>query len=75
MFQPAERVKEYLSKFHTVQYLRGFAFRNRYLKFKGKKKIFFLMITNSGNLGDQAIALATSRFLEEEFSDYEIIFV
>ena len=37
------------------------------------KRIFFMMIPEYGNLGDQAIALASEIFLKQYFSDYEII--
>ena len=39
----------------------------------GSKKIFYMMLPTHGNIGDQAIAVATLKMLEEQFSDYKII--
>lgn len=46
---------------------------NKYTKDKKEKKIFYMLVPNHGNMGDQAIAYATKRFYEEKFSDYKII--
>ena len=40
---------------------------------KNKKKAFFLMLPNYGNLGDQAIAVYTSSFIKKYFPDYELL--
>lgn len=37
------------------------------------KKIFYLMLPTYGNLGDQAIALATQKMLKDQFADYEVV--
>lgn len=37
------------------------------------KRIFYLMLPTHGNLGDQAIALATKKMLKDQFADYEIL--
>lgn len=41
--------------------------------YKGKKKIFYLLKPDHGNMGDQAIAFATLKFYKKYFSEYEII--
>lgn len=37
------------------------------------KKIFYMMLPTHGNIGDQAIAVATLKMLEDQFSDYKIV--
>lgn len=48
---------------------------NLYSQYDNKKKIFFLMTPEYGNLGDQAIAYATECFIKDNFPDYELISV
>lgn len=40
-----------------------------------QKRIFYFMLPTHGNIGDQAIALATLQMLKEQFNDYQIITV
>ncbi|MDQ0198770.1 polysaccharide pyruvyl transferase family protein [Neobacillus ginsengisoli] len=42
-------------------------------EFKNKKKIFYCLTPCYGNMGDQAIAYATNKYLSEHFKDYEIL--
>lgn len=41
--------------------------------YKNIKKIFYMLIPEHGNLGDQAIAYATLKFLEDNYTEYKII--
>lgn len=68
-------LKRRLSRNFNIQYLYGFLFQDRYLNYKGMKKIFFLMVPAYGNIGDQALTYATMLYFEREFKDYEVIVV
>ncbi|AGK95889.1 polysaccharide pyruvyl transferase family protein [Clostridium pasteurianum] len=46
---------------------------NKYKEYKHQKKIIYLLSPLHGNMGDQAIAYATLKFYQEQFSDYKII--
>lgn len=46
---------------------------NKYSKYKKEKKIIYLLKPNHGNIGDQAIAYATTKFYEKYFPDYKIL--
>ena len=39
---------------------------------KGAKTIFFMMCPNYGNIGDQAICVATIKFLQDNFKEYNL---
>lgn len=67
------KVIEKLHINEILDFSRGGKFEDKFIKFKGKKKIFFFLMPDYGNIGDQAIALATIKYLEEYFSEYEII--
>lgn len=45
----------------------------RFKQYKNKKKIVHLLTPTHGNMGDQAIAYATERYLKENFKEYEIL--
>lgn len=47
--------------------------KDKYVALRQKKKLFFLMLPNYGNLGDQAIALGSLAYLKKYFSEFEII--
>lgn len=51
----------------------SFRYYNKFKKYKNKKKIFYMLVPNHGNMGDQAIALATLKYLNDKFNEYEII--
>lgn len=54
--------------------LLEFRYYNKILKkMKDKKKIIYMLVPVHGNLGDQAIAYASGKYLEDKFSDYEVI--
>lgn len=42
-------------------------------KYKNVKKIIYTLVPTHGNLGDQAIAFASRRYLQDNFNDYEVI--
>lgn len=46
-----------------------------YSEYKGEKKAFLLMEPEYGNLGDQAIAYASEKFIKDKFSEYKLITV
>lgn len=56
-----------------VEYELSFKNNSQFSKFRDKRKIFYMLIPTHGNLGDQAIAYASNKFLEDKFSNYEII--
>ena len=41
--------------------------------YKNSKKIFYMLLPEHGNLGDQAIVYSTLKFFEENYDEYEII--
>lgn len=58
---------------NKIQIICGIKYKNKYKEYKGKKKIFYMLTPTHGNMGDQAIAYATQKYLEDYFYDYEII--
>lgn len=42
-------------------------------KYKDKKKVLFCLSPDYGNMGDQAIAFAITKFLRDNFKEYEFI--
>lgn len=54
------------------QYLMGFG-KNEFKCYKDKKKIFYMLVPIHGNLGDQAIAYASIKYLKDNMKEYEII--
>jgi pyruvyl transferase EpsI len=65
-----------LKKIHLNEIIdlhKGEIHKNDFSSFIGKKKIFFFLIPDYGNIGDQAIAVATFRYIEDYFNDYEIV--
>lgn len=63
--------KKELKKY--VEIIRGLKNIKNYDSYKDKRKIFYLLKPNHGNMGDQAIAFATLEFLKKYFCEYEII--
>lgn len=54
-------------------YIRGYKkTKHLYEKSSGKNRIFIIGTPTHGNLGDQAIAYAEQKIVEDYFSDYEI---
>ena len=72
-----ERVKNYvlrkLSLDEIYYYRKGKKNFEELEQWPQRKKIFFLMTPSYGNLGDQAIEVATDRFLYDYFRDYFVI--
>lgn len=58
---------------NKIKYLLGIRYINKFKDYKDKKKIIYTLVPTHGNMGDQAIAYATLKYLEEQFSEYEII--
>lgn len=58
---------------HRIEYNAGKKIENKYHEYKGVKKIFFLMTPSYGNLGDQAIEIATYNYIKDEFGDYALV--
>lgn len=56
-----------------IKILQGYKYINKFKKFKNNKKIIYMLVPSHGNMGDQAIALATLKYLEDNFSEYNII--
>ena len=51
----------------------SFLYKSKFIKYKNKRKIFYCSTPIHGNMGDQAIALATYKFLQKNYPTYEII--
>ncbi|MCE9654382.1 polysaccharide pyruvyl transferase family protein [Clostridium celatum] len=60
-------------KVNAIKYLFSFRHYNKFKKYKDTKKIIYALTPLHGNIGDQAIAVATIKFLKENFIDYEVI--
>lgn len=58
---------------NKINYIFSFRFYNKFKKYKNKKKIIYTLVPTHGNMGDQAIAVATMKYLRENFKEYEII--
>ncbi|EEL48452.1 MULTISPECIES: polysaccharide pyruvyl transferase family protein [Bacillus cereus group] len=64
----------YLLKYkYMLEYQLGNRYINKFEEYRNKKKIILTLIPTHDNLGDHAIAYASRKFLENEFSDHEII--
>lgn len=63
----------YKSMKDTKRRVMSSKYNEKFEKFKDKKKIVYTLSPEHGNLGDQAIAYASLKFLKDTFSDYEII--
>ena len=60
--------------YYKLRFLKDFIFqKNMPLKLSQNSKIWFLDSPSYENLGDQAIAYATTKFLKDTLSNYEII--
>lgn len=58
---------------NNFKYQISFIYKNKFKHLKYKRKILYFLTPKHGNLGDQAIAYASRRFLEDKFKEYEII--
>jgi pyruvyl transferase EpsI len=54
-------------------YLMGIFYKSRFKKYKNKKKIILTLTPRHKNMGDHAIAIASKKFIEENFKDYEFL--
>lgn len=61
------------SQINNINYILGFRFYNKFKKYKKSKKIIYMLVPTHGNMGDQAIAIATMKYLKENFKEYKII--
>ncbi|KAI4444464.1 putative pyruvyl transferase EpsI [Schaedlerella arabinosiphila] len=72
-----ELLKVFLQKigvYYKYQFIiKGEKYKDIYLKYKNEKKIYFFLTPTYGNLGDQAIELATIEFIKKYFCEYSII--
>lgn len=71
------RVKNYILRKLSLDalyyYKKGEKDSEKFCKYMGQKKIFFFMTPSYGNLGDQAIEVATEKFLKDYFGEYLLI--
>lgn len=71
------RIKNYLLRKLSLDelyyYREGKKESEKFSEYIGQKKIFFLMTPTYGNLGDQAIEIATEKFLNDYFEGYVLI--
>lgn len=56
-----------------IKHIRSIMYYKKFKAWKHKKKIIYLLTPNHGNMGDQAIAYATEKYLEENFKEYDIL--
>lgn len=71
-----ELLETLLIKLHLYDsffYLLGKRYEDQYVSLRAVKKIFLLMTPSYGNLGDQAIEIATCKYLEDYFNEYQIV--
>lgn len=74
-----EKIKRILLKLieklqsNEARYMRSGIYYGKFIKYRGKKKIFHMLTPIHGNMGDQAIAYATNKFLADNFKDYKIV--
>lgn len=57
-----------------IDYYSGKKDHDRYGK-SDKKRIFLMLVPGYGNIGDQAIAQATIKYLKENFKEYELVVI
>jgi len=73
------KIKSFIRKFigkentNKIRHLMSFIYYRRFKEYKNKKKILHLLTPTHGNMGDQAIAYATEKYLRENFKEYEIL--
>ena len=65
-----KKIKNFIKK---TQGNLGIIYISKFNNLKHKKKIFYMLTPQHGNLGDQAIAYASLKYLSDEFKEYEII--
>lgn len=58
---------------NKIKYKLSFIYLKKFKRLKNEKKIIYLLVPQHGNLGDQAIAYATIKFLSDKFKDYKIV--
>ena len=56
-----------------IKSFQGYNYINELKKYKAKKKIIYMLVPSHGNMGDQAIALATLKYLRDKFREFYII--
>ena len=56
-----------------IKYFISWRYCKNFRKIKKDKKIFYLLTPEHGNMGDQAIAVATIKFIKENFKEYKLI--
>jgi len=57
----------------NIEYILSFIYLKQFKEWSNKKKIVYLLTPNHGNMGDQAIAYATQKYLSDNFSEYDIL--
>lgn len=60
-------------KIGIIKYCFSFNNYNKFKQYKNTKKIIYLLTPAHGNMGDQAIAFATNKFLKDKFKDYKVL--
>ncbi|PRR76503.1 polysaccharide pyruvyl transferase family protein [Clostridium thermopalmarium] len=56
-----------------LEYALSISKKKELAKYKNTKKIIYCLVPAHGNLGDQAIAYATEKFLHDNFKEYEVL--
>ncbi|MCD2502362.1 polysaccharide pyruvyl transferase family protein [Clostridium sp. NSJ-145] len=68
-------IKSILGEKNTqkIKIFKGVKYKNLFKEYKDKKKIIYMLLPSHGNIGDQAIALATLKYLKDKFNEFDII--
>jgi pyruvyl transferase EpsI len=58
---------------NRIKHIKSLIYYRKLKEYKHKKKILHLLTPKHGNMGDQAIAYATEKYLKENFKEYEVL--
>ncbi len=58
---------------NEIKYFKSIYNYSELKEYKDTKKIIYLLTPEHGNMGDQAIAFATNKFLMDKFYDYKVL--
>lgn len=69
------KIKSVIGEKNTqkILILKGIKNKNIFKEYKNKKKLIYMLVPSHGNIGDQAIAIATLRYFNDNFNEFDII--
>lgn len=69
-----KKITKKISIYNYYLYIQGGKkYGNKFYAYSNEKKVFLLLLPTYGNIGDQAIAVATLNYLKDYFSEYKLI--